>query len=71
MLDPKKKKKMLYHMGYGEIIRSTKRTAEVVCFPYQWNDITYTNVWVNFLISIKNKKLLCDVHLHKWQHSIG
>ena len=47
-----------------EIIRSTRRTTEVVLLnPNQWNNVTYANVWVKFLINtiIKNIKPLGDV----------
>ena len=47
-----------------KIIRSTRRTTEVVLLnPNQWNNVTYANVWVKFLINtiIKNIKPLGDV----------
>ena len=50
-----------------EIIRSIKRTTEVVLLNLnQWNNVTYANVWVRFLINttIKNIKPLGD----RWCH---
>ena len=44
-----------YSLVLREIIISTERTVNVV-FPYQLDDPIYTNVYLSFLISIRNKK---------------